>query len=303
MPFVIFLAALLFASCYRDNNPVRSQPAAKRISSAVTLSEPVAGIDNSRSGSFVIFDDSTARPETSVVSGTAQKVTVGPTLARCYGVGERTCMVVDGSLFYDAIEGFDFEAGYDYRLRIEKYDPWGGKEPPQDAGRYAFRLQEQLKKTPAASSPATLSLGPTRVKCSQIDDFCLLVDGAPYFDIVTGFEYEAGYYYTLDANGYSDGRYVLNSVVSKTEAAGTEEEITVAPHRIDCGGDNQVYCNVVNGEAFRSEIVGFNPWHGYSYRLRVERFDMFAGEETPASPDVPGYGYRWLETLDRSPAD
>ena len=146
MPFVIFLAAVLFASCYRDNNPVRSQSAAKRISSAVTFSEPVAGIDNSRSSSVV--DDSTARPETSDVSGTAQEVTVGPTLARCYGVGERTCMVVDGSLFYDAIEGFDYEAGYDYRLRIEKYDPWDGKEPPQDAGRYAFACWNSWKRPP-----------------------------------------------------------------------------------------------------------------------------------------------------------
>ena len=232
------------------------------------------------------------------------EVTVRPTLARCYGVAERSCMVVDGFLFYDAIEGFEFEAGYDYRLRIGKYDPWNGEEPPQDAGRYAYRLLEQLEKTPAESTPATLSLGPARVKCSQLDDFCLLVDGAPYTDIVTGFEFEAGFHYTLDINKYSDGRYVLNSVDSKTEAAGTEEEITVAPHRIECGrGDNQVYCNVVNGEAFRSEIVGFQPWHGYSYRLRVERFDMFASGVTAPSPGVPDYGYRWLETLDRSPAD
>ena len=43
-----------------------------------------------------------------------REVTVGPTLARCYGVGERTCLVVDGFLFYDSIEGFDYEAGYDY---------------------------------------------------------------------------------------------------------------------------------------------------------------------------------------------
>ena len=27
-------------------------------------------------------------------------------------------MVVDGKFFYDGIEGFEYEAGYDYRLRI-----------------------------------------------------------------------------------------------------------------------------------------------------------------------------------------
>ena len=232
-----------------------------------------------------------------------REVTVGPTLARCYGVGERTCMVVDGFLFYDGIEGFEYEPGYDYRLRIGKYDPWGGEEPPQDAGKYSYRLLDQLEKTPASHTPATLSVGPTRVKCAQIDDFCLLVDGALYYDIVTSFDYEAGFHYTLDANRYGDDRYVLNSVVSRTEATGTEEEITVGPGRIECGSGDQVYCNVVNGEAFHSEIVGFQPWHGYSYRLRVLRFDMFTSGVSASSSDVPDFGYRWLETLERTPAD
>ena len=83
----------------------------------------------------------------------------------------------------------------------------------------------------------------------------------------------------------------MNSVVSKTEAAGAEEEeITVAPHRIECGSGDLVYCNVVNGEAFLSEIVGFQPWHGYSYRLRVERFDMLPDGVTAGSSDIPDYG-------------
>ena len=89
-----------------------------------------------------------------------REVTVGPTLAKCYGVALQSCMVVDGWIFYDGIEGFQYEAGYDYHLRIGKYDPWGGEEPPQDASRYAYRLLEQLEKTPAPSTPATLSVAP-----------------------------------------------------------------------------------------------------------------------------------------------
>ena len=69
-----------------------------------------------------------------------REVTVGPTLAKCYGVGLQSCMVVDGEFFYDGIEGFTYEPGYDYRLRVGKYDPWDGGEPPQDAGRHAYRL-------------------------------------------------------------------------------------------------------------------------------------------------------------------
>ena len=230
-----------------------------------------------------------------------REVTVGPALAKCYGVGLQSCMVVDGGLFYDGIEGFEFEAGYNYRLRIGVYDPWDGREPPQDAGRYAYRLLEQLEKTRAPSTPVTLAVGPTRVKCARVDDFCLLIDGAPYNDMITNFDYEAGYHYTLDANRYNDGRYVLNEISSKTEAAAVgEEEISVGPHRIKCDDSYPVYCNVVNDEALRSEIVNFRPWHDYSYRLRVERFSMFTDGISPSSADIPTYGYRWLETLERN---
>ena len=32
------------------------------------------------------------------------------------------CMVVNGELFYDAIEGFDYVEGFDYLLKVERYD-------------------------------------------------------------------------------------------------------------------------------------------------------------------------------------
>ena len=227
-------------------------------------------------------------------------VTVGPTLAKCYGVGLQSCMVVNGQLFYDGIEGFEYEAGYDYRLRIGKYDPWDGGEPPQDAGRYAYRLLEQLEKTLAPSTPATLSAGPARVVCARSDDFCMVLDGAPYDDIITNFEYEAGYHYVLEADRYADGRYVLSDVVSRTRAAGTEEEIAIDRHRVECGDGYPGYCKVVNGAPYRGEIVGFQPRHEVDYRLRVERFDMFP-EGVTGSPDVPAHGYRWLETLEATP--
>ncbi len=231
-------------------------------------------------------------------------VTVGPTLAKCYGVGLQSCMVIDGAFFYDGIEGFEYEAGYTYRLRIGKYDPWGGREPPQDAGQYAYRLVEQLEKTTAPSTPATLSVGPARVVCARSDDFCPVVDGAPYDDYINGFEYEAGYHYVLEADRYGDGRYVLTNVVSKTMATGTEEEITIDWGRIECDDGNPGYCKVYNGTPYRGEIVGFQPRHEYGYRLRVEKFSMFpdgvgeSPEDMIGSPNVPGYGYRWLETIE-----
>ena len=82
--------------------------------------------------------------------GTVQEVVVGPEQVECTGSAPQLCLLVDGELFYDEIEGFEYEAGYIYRLRIEEYDRWPGQtEIPQDAGRYGYRLLELLAKTPA----------------------------------------------------------------------------------------------------------------------------------------------------------
>ena len=117
--------------------------------------------------------------------------------------------------------------------------------------------------------------------------------------MITSFEYEAGGHYILETNRYRDGRYVLNEVASRTTAAGTEEVITIDRHRVRCGDGHPGYCKVVNGTPYRGEIVGFQPRHEDSYRLRVERFEMFP-EGVSGAASVPDYGYRWLETLERT---
>ncbi len=90
--------------------------------------------------------EATAEPETR--GGEVMEVTVGPELEECVGVAPMQCMVVDGGLFYEPIEGFDHEEGYTYRLRIERYDAWPDvEEPPQDASLYGYRLIEVISKT------------------------------------------------------------------------------------------------------------------------------------------------------------
>ena len=82
-------------------------------------------------------------------NGTIQEVTVGPELVDCVGSHPQRCLVVDGELFYDPIDGFRHQAGYRYRLRIERYDRFPGQtEIPQDTGRYGYRLLEILAQTP-----------------------------------------------------------------------------------------------------------------------------------------------------------
>lgn len=70
-------------------------------------------------------------------------------LEDCVGSAPMRCMVVNGGLFYSAIEGFEHEAGYRYRIRMERYDPWGGNAPPADASSRGYRLIEVVEKTRA----------------------------------------------------------------------------------------------------------------------------------------------------------
>jgi heat shock protein HslJ len=72
----------------------------------------------------------------------------------CVGVGPMKCMQVrdtpDGEwrMFYDQIQGFDYEEGYDYELRVrtEKVE-----NPPADASSIRWILEEVVSKTPASS--------------------------------------------------------------------------------------------------------------------------------------------------------
>jgi len=40
------------------------------------------------------------------------------------------CLVVDGALFYGNIQGFDFENGYEYKLKIEKAQSYTNDTAP-----------------------------------------------------------------------------------------------------------------------------------------------------------------------------
>ena len=186
--------------------------------------------------------EATARPSptaTAEMAATAtsgetmvMEVVVGPKLEDCVGSHPMRCMVVDGSLFYSEIEGFDYEEGYEYRLRIEEYDPWGGEEPPQDASAYNYRLIELLSKTEAGGGMVT--------------------------------------------------------------------EVVVGPKLEDCVGSHPMRCMVVDGSLFYSEIEGFDYEEGYEYRLRIEEYDPWGGEEPPQ--DASAYNYRLIELLSKTEA-
>ncbi len=89
-------------------------------------------------------------PGPSPVESVVLEVSVGPERVECVGVGPMQCLVVDGEFFYDAIEGFEYEEGNVYRIRMEQYDAWPDlEELPQDASAYGYRLVEVVSQTPA----------------------------------------------------------------------------------------------------------------------------------------------------------
>ena len=85
------------------------------------------------------------------VGGSAEKtIYVGPRQVDCVGVAPQKCLLVkekpgdDWTMHYDQIQGFDYEPGYEYELRIveEKIE-----NPPADASSIRWTLVEVVSKT------------------------------------------------------------------------------------------------------------------------------------------------------------
>lgn len=76
-------------------------------------------------------------------------------LATCTGVGPMQCMRVrsdasqDWTLFYDSIEGFNYEPGYTYELRVSETPV---ENPPADGSSIKTTLIEVVKKEPVATA-------------------------------------------------------------------------------------------------------------------------------------------------------
>ena len=85
--------------------------------------------------------------------GSTETLTVASETRQCYGVGIQECMLVKSagdetwSFFYGNIEGFDYEPGYEYVLKVRKEEV---KNPPQDASSVKYvlvRIVSKVEKT------------------------------------------------------------------------------------------------------------------------------------------------------------
>lgn len=81
---------------------------------------------------------------------------------------------------------------------------------------------------------------------------------------------------------------------------GTVLEAVVGPELEDCVGVAPMRCLVVDGLLFYSGIDGFDYQEGHEYRILMEQYDAFPGQEVPA--DAGRYGYRLIEVLEKTRA-
>lgn len=109
-------------------------------------------------------------------AGIEKTIFVGPELVDCVGVAPQQCMQIkenpegEYTLFYGTIEGFEFEPGYTYELRVLVTEV---PNPPADSSSLKYSLIEELSKTPAAPSPepatASSTGGPTETEQVRFD--------------------------------------------------------------------------------------------------------------------------------------
>ncbi len=78
------------------------------------------------------------------------EVEIGPELRDCTGglIPNRKCMVMDGDLFHDSIEGFSYDEGYIWTLKVHRIEPWGEDGPPPEESVYAYYLLNVVSKEP-----------------------------------------------------------------------------------------------------------------------------------------------------------
>ena len=168
-------------------------------------------------------------------SSVEKSILVAPQMVDCVGVAPQKCLLLkehaedDWELWYESIEGFEFEQGFLYELLVEETTI---DNPPADASGITLVLSEVISKTPVAIK--TVYIGPQRVECvGEGAQLCYQYKENPagdwllYYSEIDGFDdYEEGFNYELlvaETNvenppaGGSSTRLTLVEVVEKSK--------------------------------------------------------------------------------------
>ena len=91
-----------------------------------------------------IFDSEPSESQTnSQAQGEILTFQIASYLEDCIGVSPQKCMVINNELFYDQIQGFEYQEGTEYTITVRQIPV---AEPvPQDASAYTYELVEILE--------------------------------------------------------------------------------------------------------------------------------------------------------------
>ncbi|RXJ73254.1 hypothetical protein CS022_11020 [Veronia nyctiphanis] len=74
-------------------------------------------------------------------------VDIAPKKEFCVGLIPGKCLVVDGELFYDQIQGFRFQEGYHYKVKMAVEKAFSGSGVQANASPYKYTLVEVMEKS------------------------------------------------------------------------------------------------------------------------------------------------------------
>jgi len=123
-------------------------------------------------------------------SPTEKTVFVGPVMVDCEGEGPQKCMLVKEyfddpyMLFYNQIEGFEYQEGFDYELRIQEQVV---ENPPAGGSSIRWILLEQISKTEVGAAPIKGTLWSLESYLNNQEE---LVNVLPGTEITAAFEDE-----------------------------------------------------------------------------------------------------------------
>lgn len=143
---VLLLLGVVMAAC-GGSEEATPEPAVEEVPTVAEVAETPAEAPTAV----------TEATEAPAPAAAAEELTlfVGPNLEPCVGVAPQLCLLVrqspdeDYRYFYDTIQGFTFEQGYEYELLVSRERR---TNVPADASAFTYTLIEEVSKTPVEAS-------------------------------------------------------------------------------------------------------------------------------------------------------
>lgn len=255
-------------------------------------------------------------------SGGEQKtILVAPTMVDCEGEGPQKCLLIkenpddDWQLWYEAIDGFDYEEGFAYELVVEEKTI---ENPPAGASSVRLELVEVVDKQPVALR--TIYVGPERVECEgEGPQLCYQYKENPqddwllYYGEIENFEYEEGYVYELvvaESNvdappaGGSSVRLTLVDVVAKeVPPPDLNDTVWVAQ---SMNGRPPIEGTELTLGFFKGQVIGSAGCNRFSGRYETAgnsiTFGQMATTGVPCPQALLAQQIEYLETLEGAAA-